>query len=172
MGTTCSASTITLPARRLNIVHLLGHSAFRDASPRRDLSALRGSGRDLQPGLPGLAGALPVRPGANHQDQRAWRDQHARTGEAGEGQDLPGLDQRGLWRPRRPPADRGLPGQRQPDRAARLLRRRQALCRNAVLRLPSPAQAEASGLPASSTPTARACIRTMAAWCRTSSSRR
>ena len=55
-------------------------------------------------------------------------------------QDLPGLDLRGLRRPVGPSADRGLPGQRQPDRPARLLRRRQALRRDAVLRLSPPAQ--------------------------------
>ena len=55
--------------------------------------------------------------------------------------DPAGLDQRGLWRPDRASAARGLPRQRQPDRAARLLRRGQALRRDAVLRLPPPAQA-------------------------------
>ncbi len=38
------------------------------------------------------------------------------------------------------PADRGLLGQRQPDRPALLLRRRQALCRDAVLRLSAAAR--------------------------------
>ena len=60
-------------------------------------------------------------------------------------QDPAGLDQRGLRRPDRPSADRGLLGQRQPDRPARLLRRRQALRRDAVLRLPPPAQAADQG---------------------------
>ena len=59
--------------------------ALRAAAPRRDVSALRRGRRDLQPRLPGLAGALPARSGADHQDQRARRDQHARPGQAGEG---------------------------------------------------------------------------------------
>ena len=42
-------------------------------------------------------------------------------------------------------ADRGLLGQRQPDRPALLLRRGQALRRDAVLRLPPPAQAPDQG---------------------------
>ena len=41
--------------------------------------------RDLQSGLPGLADPLPVRSGADDQDQRARRDQHAGPGQAGEG---------------------------------------------------------------------------------------
>ena len=43
------------------------------------------------------------------------------------------------------PQTRGLLGQRQPDRPALLLRRRQALRRDAVLRLPPPAQAAHQG---------------------------
>ena len=43
------------------------------------------------------------------------------------------------------PAAGGLLGQRQPDRPARLLRRGQALRRDAVLRLPPPAQARHQG---------------------------
>ena len=52
---------------------------------------------------------------------------------------------RGLRRPERAPADRGLLGQRQPDRPALLLRRGQALRRDAVLRLPPPARAADQG---------------------------
>ena len=89
-----------------------------------------------------------------------------------EREDPAGLDQRGLRRPDRPSADRGLLGQRQPDRPARLLRRGQALRRDAVLRLPPAAQGRTSRWCGSSTPTARACIRTTAAWSPTSSSRR
>ena len=55
-------------------------------------------------------------------------------------QDPPGLDLRGLRRSDGASADRRLLGQRQPDRAARLLRRRQALRRDAVLRLSPPAR--------------------------------
>ena len=59
-----------------------------------------------------------------------------------------------------------------PIGAALLLRRGQALRRDAVLRLPPPAPAARSRWRASSTPTARACTRTTAAWSRTSSCRR
>ena len=114
---------------------------------------------------------LPVRPGADDQDQRARRHQHARPGQAREGQDPAGLDQRSLRRPESPSADRRLLGQRQSDRHPLLLRRRQALRRDPVLRLPPPAQAATSRWRASSTPTARACTPTTAAWCPTSSSR-
>ena len=58
---------------------------------------------------------------------------------------LPGVDERGLWRPGGASADRGLLGQRQPDRPALLLRRGQALRRDAVLRLPPPARARDQG---------------------------
>ena len=74
--------------------------------------------------------------------------------------------------PEHPPAARGLLGPRQPDRPARLLRRGQALRRDAVLRLSPPARLSGSRSPGSSTPTGRACTRRTGAWSRTSSSRR
>ena len=46
-------------------------SAFRGDAPRRDVPALRRGRRDLQSRLPGLADPLPVRSGADDQDQRA-----------------------------------------------------------------------------------------------------
>jgi UDP-glucuronate decarboxylase len=49
--------------------------------------------------LPSLAHTLPKRSGSNHQDQCHRRDQHAGAGDAGEGQDPPGLDLGGLRRP-------------------------------------------------------------------------
>ena len=67
---------------RRNIAHLLDQPEFRADAPRRDLPALRRGRRDLQPRLPGLADPLPARPGADDQDQRARRDQHARPGQA------------------------------------------------------------------------------------------
>src|SRR6516225_4972030 len=120
----------------------VGRPAFRGAAPRHHPPAVCRGRRDLQPGLPGLADPLPVRPGADHQDQRHRRDQHAGAGQAAQGQDLSGLDLRGLWRPGGASATRDLSRQRQPDRAARLLRRGQALRRDPVLRLfpPAPAQ--------------------------------
>ena len=56
--------------------------ALRADAPRRHLPALRRGRRDLQPRLPGLADPLPARPGADDEDQRARRDQHARPGQA------------------------------------------------------------------------------------------
>src|SRR5207244_7504341 len=56
-----------------------------------------------------------------------------------------GLALGGVWRSDPASAAGELPRQRQPDRSARLLRRRQALRRDAVLRLPPPAQCADSG---------------------------
>jgi hypothetical protein len=57
--------------------------ALRGDPPRRDLPALCGSRRDLQPRLPGLAHPLPGRSSADDQNQRARGDQqHAGPGEA------------------------------------------------------------------------------------------
>ncbi len=103
---------------------------------------------------------------------RARRDQHAGTRQAGARADLAGVDQRGVRRPAGPSADRGLLGQRQSDRHPLVLRRGQALRRDAVLRLSPPAQAARSRSRGSSTPTARGCIPTTAASCPTSSCRR
>ena len=100
------------------------------------------------------------------------RDQHAGHGQALPGQDPAGLDQRSLRRPRGPSAARELSRQRQPDRPAGLLRRRQAGGRDAVHGLPPHEQASTSASCGSSTPTARGCTRSTAAWCRTSSARR
>ncbi len=166
------ASTTSSPAAKDNIAHLIGQPALRADAARRDVSAVRRGRRDLQPRVPGLADPLPARPGADHQDQRAWRHQHAGPRQARARQDFPGVDVRGVRRSGGASADRGILGQRESDRPALLLRRRQALRRDAVLRLPPPAQAAHQGGRASSTPTARACIRTTAAWCPTSSCRR
>ncbi len=94
----------------------------------------------LQPRVSRVADSLPVRPGADHQDQRAWRHQHAGARQAREGQDPAGVHQRSVWRPEGASANRGLLGQRQSDRIALLLRRGQALRGDALLRLPPPAQ--------------------------------
>ena len=51
---------------------------FRDNPSRRDLSALCGGGRNLEFGVPRLTDPLPARSGANDQDQRGGRHQHAR----------------------------------------------------------------------------------------------
>ncbi|VWX56502.1 SAM-dependent methyltransferase (fragment) [Burkholderiales bacterium 8X] len=120
-------------------------SALRADAARRHLSALCRGRPDLQPGLPGLAGALPARPGPDHQDQRTRRDQHAGPRQARARQDPAGFDQRGLRRSGDPSAGRGVLGPGQPDRNPELLRRRQALRRNPVLRLPPPAPAAHQG---------------------------
>jgi UDP-glucuronate decarboxylase len=99
-----------------NMLHLLGNPRFELMRHDVTFPALCRGRRDLQPRLPGLAGALPARPGADDQDQRARRHQHAGPGQAGEGADPAGLDQRGLRRPDRAPAARELLGQRQSDR--------------------------------------------------------
>ncbi len=67
---------------RDNVAHLLGHPHFELMRHDVTVPALRRGRRDLQPRLPGLAGPLPARPGADDQDQRARRDQHARPRQA------------------------------------------------------------------------------------------
>ena len=167
-----SASTTSSPGTKRNIEHLLGNPLLRVHAPRRDLPALCGGRRDLQPRLPGLAGPLPARSGADDQDQRARRDQHAGAGQAGARRILQASTSEVYGDPEVHPQTRGLLGQRQPDRHPRLLRRGQALRRDAVLRLPPPARPRRSRSRASSTPTGRACTRPTGGWCPTSSSRR
>ena len=147
-------------------------SALRIAAPRRDVPALCRGRSDLQSRLPRIADPLSARSGADDQDERARRHQHAGAGQAAALPHPAGLDQRGLRRPGGAPAGGRLLGQRQSHRSALLLRRRQALRRDAVLRLLAPAPASRSRSRASSIPTARACIPTTAAWSRTSSCRR
>ncbi len=65
---------------------------------------------------PACPDPLSARSGADHQDQRARRDQHAGSGQAAEGAHPPGEHQRGVRRPVGASADRGLLGQREPDR--------------------------------------------------------
>ena len=144
---TCSASTTSSPARKRNIAHLLGHPRFELHAPRRDLSALRRGRRDLQPRLPGLPDPLPARSGADDQDQRARRDQHAGPRQAAA---MPASC--------RPPPARSTatpPSTRRPRTtgatstrsAAVLLRRGQALRRDPVLRLLPPARPAHQGGP-------------------------
>ena len=58
-----------------------GEPAFRSDAARHHVSALCSGVRHLQSRLPGFADPLSARSGANHQGERARRDQHARTGE-------------------------------------------------------------------------------------------
>ena len=115
---------------------------FRGHPARRHLPALPRGGRDLQPRVPRLADPLPERPGADHEGERPRRHQHAGAGQARACAHPPGLDLRGLRGPRGAPPDRGLLGQRQLHRPALVLRRGQALRRDAFFRLPPPAPAE------------------------------
>jgi hypothetical protein len=64
------------------------NTSIRADAPRRHLPALCRGGRDLQPRLPGLADPLPVRSGADDQDQRPWAPSTCWASPSGEGQDL------------------------------------------------------------------------------------
>ena len=125
---------------RANLADVLSHPQAGDHAARRDVPALRRGRRDLPPGLPGVAGVLPARPRPDDQDLGDGLDQHARPGQADEGQDPAVLDVGGVRRPGGPPAGGDLLGQRQPDRHPVLLRRGQAVRGDAVLRLPPPAR--------------------------------
>ena len=156
-----------------NIEHLHRQPALRAPAPRRDVPALRRGRRDLQSRLPGLAHPLPARSGADDQDQRARRHQHARASPSGCARKILQASTSEVYGdPDVHPQPEDYWGHVNPIGTALLLRRRQALRRDAVLRLLPPAQAATSRWRASSTPTARACIPTTAAWSRTSSSRR
>jgi hypothetical protein len=100
---------------------------------------------------------LPVRPGADDQDQRARRDQHAGPGQAREGAHPAGLDQRGLRRPGGAPAARGLLGQRQPDRHRGPATTKASAAPRRCSSTTTASTGCASRWRASSTPTARAC---------------
>ena len=96
--------------RKRNVAHLLGDPRFE--LMRHDVTFPLYVEVDEIYNLacPASPDPLPVRPGADDQDQRAWRHQHAGAGQAGAGRDLPGLDLGGLRRPDGPPADRGATG--------------------------------------------------------------
>ena len=158
---------------RSNIEHLLDHKPLRADAPRRDLPALssRSTRSTISPARPrrSTISAIRCRPPRPACTARStcWASPSACSAKI-----LQASTCEVYGDPARASADRRLLGQRQSDRPALLLRRRQALRRDAVLRLSPPAQAARSRSRASSTPTARACIRTTAAWCRTSSCRR
>ncbi len=119
--------------------------AFRIPAPRHNPAAACRGGRDLQPRLSGLAGPLPARSGPDHEDIGAWRDQHARPRPALEGAHFPGVHERSLRRSAGASAEGELLGQCQPERAAGLLRRGQALRRDVVLRLSPPIRTRDQG---------------------------
>ena len=128
----------------------------------------------LRPALrePGLAHRLP---GAAHPDAEGRRARHAQGPRAGAGprREVPArLHLRGLRRPARAPAARGVLGQREPGGPARRLRRGQALRRGHDHGLPPRPRRSTRASCASSTPTARACGSPTAAPSRPSSGRR
>ena len=171
-ATTCCASTTSSPARKANVAHLLEHPRLRVDAPRRDLPAVR-RGRPRSSTSPARpARPLPARPGADDQDQRARRDQHAGAGQA--------RSRRGSSRPR-PARSTAIP---------RCIRRPKATGATSTRSAPRSCYDEGKRcaetlffdyhrqhrleikVAASSTPTARACTRTTAAWSATSSCRR
>ena len=91
-GCRCCASTTSSPAREDNIAHLLANPRFE--LMRHDVTFPLYVEVDEIYNLacPASPDPLPARPGADDQDQRARRDQHAGPGQAGEGQDPAGLD--------------------------------------------------------------------------------
>ena len=111
-------------------------------------------------------------PRAAHPDPQGRRARHPQGARPRQGQAGPvpaRLDLGGLRRSPRPPAARGLLGQRQPGGPARGLRRGQALRRGHDHGLPPRTTASTRASCASSTPTARACGSTTAARSRPSS---
>ena len=157
--------------RKANIAHLLSNPRFELI--RHDIvHPLFSRGRpDLQPGLSRLAAALPVQPHQDDQDFDGRNGQHAGAGQTLPRADLAGIDVGSLRRSRSPSADGRLLGTRQPDRPAKLLRRREARRRIAVHELPPRSTSSKSASPASSTPTARGWTRDDGAWSRISSRR-
>ena len=117
-------------SQKSNVAHLLS-AQFRTGAARRHASALAGSRRDLQPGLPRRAGPLPVQP---HQD-----DEDVRDGAI----NMLGMAKRAGPRSCRPRPARStatrrsirspkVTAERQSDRAPGLLRRRKAGGRDVV----------------------------------------
>ena len=117
------------PARR---------ASLRADAARRQRAADDGGRRDLPPRVPGLAHPLPAQSGAHDPHCVEGTLNVLELAREAQGAHPDRLDERGLRRSDRAPAARELLGQRQPDRAARLLRRGQALRRGArgVVRAP------------------------------------
>ena len=111
------------------------------------------------------------RSGADHEDERARRHQHAGPRQAREGRSLAGLHHRGYGDPEfiRKPKPTGATSIRSASRAATT---RASAAPKRCSSTITGSTSSTSKWSASSTPTARACIRTTAAWCRTSSCRR
>ena len=94
-----------------------GPAQFRAGPPRHHAADLPGGGRDLQPGLSGRPGPLPVQPHQDHEDLGAGGDPRAGDGQALPGQGVAGLDQRSLRRSAGPSPAGILSRRGQPGRA-------------------------------------------------------
>ncbi|CAA9309351.1 MAG: UDP-glucuronate decarboxylase, partial [uncultured Gemmatimonadaceae bacterium] len=85
--------------------------------------------RRAAPGVPGQPPGLPRAPDRDAARRRARDDERARDRPRAQGAVLPRVHVRGLRRPARAPADRGVLGEREPGGAAQLLRRGEAVRR-------------------------------------------
>ena len=156
---TSSAWTTSSPARADNIAHSRRTRASASSSTTSPTTSYVDGPLDyvLHFACPASPDRLPRAAHPDAEGRLARHAQGARPGQ-GEGRALPArLHLRGLRRPARAPAARGLLGQRQPGRPARRLRRGQALRRGDDHGLPPRATASTRASCASSTPTARAC---------------
>ena len=99
----------------------------------------RAGGRGVPPGQPRQPGRLPAAAAAHAQGRFLRHPQRAGPGQVQARPVSAGVDVRGLRRPGGAPPARGVLGQREPGRAARRLRRGQALLRGADDGLPPPA---------------------------------
>ena len=123
-----------------NVEHLRGDSfAFVNHDLTGHLADRRAGRLRLPPREPGEPDRLPAAAASDAQGRLVRDPQRARSREV-EARALPArLDERGLRRPGHPPAAGDLLGQREPDRAARRLRRGEALRGGADDGVPPPA---------------------------------
>jgi hypothetical protein len=82
--------------RRQNIEHLLSNPRFEVMRCDITLPLYVEVDEIYNLACPASPMPLPVRSGADAEDQRAWRDQHAGSRQAHQSQDFSGLDQREL----------------------------------------------------------------------------
>ena len=145
---------------------------FRADPPRHHAADLPRGRRHLQSGLSRRARPLPVQSDQDHEDLGRRRDQCVGDGQTLPGEGPAGVDQRGLRRSGGPSATRS----RIADRSTRSGRGRATTKANARPKRSSWTTIAATGSMfascGSSTPTARECTRSTAAWSRISSARR
>ena len=99
-GSKCSASTISSPARAATSTHLLDHPRFELMRHDMTFPLYVEVDEIYNLACPASPDPLPVRPGADDQDQRAWARSTCSGWPSGcKAPDPPGLDQRGLRRP-------------------------------------------------------------------------